>query len=154
MTAVIGFVGVGGALQQCAPPPAPAIVEVGDVQDAVVFAVNAHRAAAGLGPLVVDFRLTSAAQSHSNDMASRLVMTHVGADGSNPGQRIAVYGYDAATWGENVAAGQTTATEVVDSWMRSSGHRVNILGTDWINAGVAAATGSNGVTYWTLVFAA
>jgi uncharacterized protein YkwD len=130
------------------------IVQVDGVQDPVVGAVNSHRAASGRGPLVVDSRLTSAAQSHANDMANRLVMTHVGADGSNAGQRIAVYGYGATTWGENVAAGQTTAAEVVDAWMRSSGHRSNILGTQWINVGVAAAEGSNGVTYWTLVFAA
>ena len=77
-----------------------------------------------------------------------------GVDGSNAGQRIAVYGYGATTWGENVAAGQTTAGEVVDAWMRSSGHRANILRTDWINVGVAATKGSNGVMYWALVFAA
>ena len=154
MTAVIGFLGIGGALQQCAPPPAPVVVQVGGVQDAVVGAVNTHRAAAGRGPLVVDSRLTSAAQSHADDMANRSVLTHVGADGSNAGQRIAVYGYGATTWGENVAAGQTTAAEVVDAWMRSSGHRATILRTDWINVGVAAAKGSNGVTYWTLVVAA
>ncbi len=154
MTAVIGFLGIGGALQQCAPPPAPVVVQVSGVQDAVVGAVNTHRAAAGRGLLVVDSRLTRAAQSHANDMANRRVTTHLGADGSTAGQRIALYGYGATTWGENVAAGQTTAAEVVGAWMRSSGHRANILGTDWINVGVAAAKGSNGVTYWTLVFAA
>ena len=154
MTAVIGFMGIGGALQQCAPAPAPVIVQVGGVQSAAVGAVNAHRANAGLPALVVDSRLTSAAQSHANDMASRRVMTHVGANGNNAGQRIAIYGYGASTWGENVAAGQTTAAEVVDAWMRSSGHRANILGSRWTNIGVAAAKGSNGVTYWTMVFAA
>jgi uncharacterized protein YkwD len=130
------------------------IVQVPGIQDAVVGSVNAHRANAGQRRLVVDSRLTSAAQSHANDMANRQVMTHTGSNGSSAGQRIAVYGYGASTWGENVAAGQTTPAEVVDAWMRSAGHRANILGNNWVNVGVAAAKGSNGITYWTLVFAA
>lgn len=151
MTAALGLFGLGSVVQQCAPPP---IVQVERVQDGAVNSVNGYRAGAGLAPLVVDTRLTSAAQSHANDMASRRLMTHTGSNGSNAGQRIAVYGYGAAMWAENVAAGYTTATDVVNAWMNSSGHRANILNSQLVNIGVAAATGSNGVRYWTMVFAA
>lgn len=154
VTAAIGLFGVGGMLQQCAPAPAPVIVQVGGIQNASVNMVNQHRGNAGIGAVAVDSRLTSAAQSHANDMANRTRLTHTGSNGSNAGQRIAVYGYGASTWAENVAAGQTTPEEVVAAWMNSSGHRQNILNGRMSNIGVAAAKGSNGVTYWALVMAA
>lgn len=155
MTAALGLVGLGTVVQQCAPPPPPPpIVQVEGVQSGAVNAVNGSRAGAGLPPLVVDSRLTSAAQRHANDMANRRLMTHTGSDGSNAGQRIAMYGYGASMWAENVAAGYATAADVVNAWMNSSGHRANILNSQLVNIGVAAATGSNGVVYWSMVFAA
>ncbi len=157
MTAAIGVLGLGAVAQQCAPAPAPSpppIVQVAGVQDGAVSSVNRHRTAVGLTPLVVDSRLTSAAQSHANDMASRRVMSHTGSNGSNAGQRIAVYGYGAAMWAENVAAGYATAADAVNAWMNSSGHRANIVNNQLVNIGVAAATGSNGIVYWSMVFAA
>lgn len=154
ITAAIGLFGVGGALQQCAPPPAPVIVQIGGVESAVVNGANQHRANAGVRALTVDSRLTSAAQSHANDMANRGRMTHTGSNGSNAGARIHVYGYGWTTWAENVAAGQTTADQVLSAWMNSSGHRRNILNGNMVNIGVAAAKGPNGVTYWTMVLAA
>lgn len=152
MTAVLGLVGLGTVAQQCAPPPP--IVQVEGVQSGAVNLVNGYRSAAGLVPLVIDSRLTSAAQRHANDMANRRVMTHTGSDGSNAGQRIALYGYGATMWAENVAAGYATPVDAVNAWMNSSGHRANILNPQLVNIGVAAATGSNGVTYWAMVFAA
>jgi uncharacterized protein YkwD len=156
MTAVIGLSGLGGLVQQCAPAPAPApaIVQVGGVETTAVTTANQHRANSGTSALVVDSRLTSAAQRHANDMANRQVMTHTGSDRSNGGQRIALYGYGAVTWAENVAAGQTTPEQVVAAWMNSAGHRKNILNGSLVNIGVAAATGTNGVTYWAMVLAA
>lgn len=161
MTAALGLIGVGVIAPQCAPPPPPASppalvagVQVAGVQDGALALTNERRIAAGLDPLVVDARLTGAAQSHANDMATRQVMTHSGSDNSNAGQRIAVQGYGATAWAENVASGQTTASDAVNAWMNSSGHRANILNQRYVNIGVAAATDSKGVTYWTMVLAA
>lgn len=153
VTALIGVFSVGGMLQQCEPTAPPPIVQVEGVQTAVVDAVNRHRASAGVASIVVDSRLTGAAQSHANDMAARGVMTHTGSDGSNAGQRITAYGYGWSMWAENVAGGQKTPDEVMTAWMNSDGHRRNILDGRLVNIGVAAATGSNGVTYWAMVFA-
>jgi uncharacterized protein YkwD len=152
ITILLGLAGMGGLVQQCAPPAA-AIVQIEGVQDAAVGSTNWHRTNAGRSALAIDARLTAAAQSHANDMANRRVMTHVGADRSNGGQRIWRQGYGAVTWAENVAAGQTTPEQVVQAWMNSSGHRANILNDRMVHIGVAAARGSNGVTYWTMVLA-
>jgi uncharacterized protein YkwD len=152
MTLVLSLGAAGGLVQQCAPAPPP-LVEVYGVQDPVVASVNWHRALAGIRGVTVDSRLTSAAQSHANDMANRRRLTHTGSDGSNGGTRIWRYGYGAWTWAENIAAGQTTPEQVMSAWMASAGHRANILNGRMVNIGVAAARGSNGVMYWTMVLA-
>ena len=50
---------------------------------------GARGAFAPTHPLVLEARLTAAAQDHADDMRARGVMSHTGGDGSNPGQRIA-----------------------------------------------------------------
>lgn len=153
MTAALGLFSVGGLANRCAPAPPP-IVQVADVQQPVVDSANAYRAQSGVGAVAVDQRLTNAAQSHANDMAARSVMTHTGAGGTNPGQRINAAGYGCTTWAENVAAGQTSPSQVINAWINSSGHRANILNANMVDIGVAAAVGANGVTYWAMVLAA
>lgn len=82
------------------------------------------------------------------------MMSHTGSDGSNAGTRIARAGFDASTWGENVAAGYTSAGSVVNGWMGSTGHRDNILDPSFTHIGVARAQASDGTVYWTMVLAA
>lgn len=114
--------------------------------DEVVRLVNAERAEAGCDALRVDSRLTAAAQEHSEDMDRRNYMSHQNPEGEGPGERARRHGYDA--WGaENVAKGQTSAAQVMDSWMNSEGHRRNIL-----NCGlVAIGVGESG-NAWTQLF--
>ena len=154
ITAALGVLTMGGALPQCEPPPPPPVVQVSDVQAAVSASVNQHRAQAGRAGVAVDARLTAAAQAHSDDMARRQSMTHTGSDGTDGGQRIRSAGYGWSTWAENVAAGQSTPADVMAAWMNSSGHRANILNGAMVHIGVAATTGANGVTYWTMVLGA
>ncbi len=115
--------------------------------------VNQHRQAAGRRPLALHVNLTKAAIAHSQDQARMLRMTHTGSDGSDPGTRILRAGYRWGAWGENVAAGQESGTAVMQAWMNSSGHRANILNSNFIQMGVSYVRGRNGVLYWTLVLA-
>ena len=154
ITAVLGLTTLGGVVPQCEPAPAPAVAPVSDVQEAVVQSVNHHRGVAGRATLNIDSRLTAAAQGHSDDMARRQTMSHVGSGGTDGGQRISSAGYGWSTWGENVAAGQATPADVMSAWMASSGHRANILNGGVSHIGVAATKGANGVMYWTMVIAA
>jgi uncharacterized protein YkwD len=127
---------------------------VSDVQDAVVNNANQQRAEVGLGALSADARLTAAAQGHSDYMAREQIMTHTGAGSTNAGQRITNAGYQWTTWGENVAAGQSTPADVMSAWLQSPSHRANILHGGVSQIGVAATKGANGVVYWTMVLAA
>ena len=60
-------------------------------------------------------------------------------------------GTNADSMGENIAAGQTSAAQVMTSWMNSYGHRQNILSENHTQMGVGCFT-SNGITYWVQLF--
>lgn len=133
------------------PPPPPAAPSVTAAQQ-ILAAVNAERAARGLAPMVLDGRLQSAAQGHSDDQAARQTMSHTGGDGSDLRTRMNRSGFPWSSAGENVAYGYPTVGGVMTGWMNSSGHRANILGS-FTHLGVGLAYASNGVPYWTQVFA-
>ena len=124
----------------------------------VVELTNIERTKAGLQPLTLDLQLVDAAQDHSGDMAQDDFFSHTGADGSNVGSRVKDTGYQYSTVGENIAAGQTSAAEVVEGWMNSPGHRANILNANFTEIGIGYEylendTGSvNYNHYWTQVF--
>jgi uncharacterized protein YkwD len=134
------------ATQPPSPPPASTS------NDAIAL-TNQERANAGLAPLNANGALNAAAAVHSADQAVRNLMTHAGSNGSNAGDRIRAAGYSPGTWGENVAAGYSSASGVVAGWMGSSGHRANILNPAFTQIGVASATSANGTRYWTMVLA-
>lgn len=113
---------------------------------AVVELTNAERAAAGCGPLVVDERLTAAAQLHSEDMLAQDYFDHTSLDGRSPWDRAEAQGYE-NPGAENIARGQATAEEVVRAWMDSPGHRANILSCDLREIGVGHAD-----RVWTQLF--
>jgi uncharacterized protein YkwD len=119
----------------------------------VIALVNAERAKAGCGPLKDDAQLRKAAQRHSEDMASRNFFSHTAPDGSDPGERTTAAGYRWATYGENIARGQSTAESVMNSWMNSDGHRANILNCSFKDIGVGLHQGPGG-PWWTQNFGA
>lgn len=115
--------------------------------------VNSERAAGGCGPLKEDAQLRSAAQGHSDDMAKRDFFSHTSPDGTDPGQRTTAAGYRWSTYGENIAKGQQTAQSVMDAWMKSPGHRANILNCSFKDIGVGIHQGAGG-PWWTQNFGA
>jgi len=126
-----------------------------DLERQVYELVNAERAKQNppLPALKEDSKLTEAARSHSTDQACTDNLSHDGSNGSSAGDRITAVGYTFSTWGENVAAGQTTAQEVMDGWMNSEGHRANILSPDFTQIGVGYMAVPDAMPYWTQVFA-
>jgi len=124
----------------------------------VLELTNEERTKAGLDPLKLNDKLANAADDHSDSMAQDDFFSHTGADGSSVSDRVESNGYQYSTVGENIAAGQTTAQDVVQSWMDSPGHRANILNADYTEIGIGYEflendTGSvNYNHYWTQVF--
>ena len=54
--------------------------------------------------------------------------------------------------GENLAWGQTRASQVVKEWMNSPAHRDNILYDDFTNVAIALYQNDDGTNYWALEF--
>lgn len=116
----------------------------------VFNAVNSHRTALGLDPLVVSISLTRAAEWKAGHMASTGLFNH-----DDPGrgweQRIRDCGYeDPAT--ENIGFGYPTAAGMLAVWLGSNGHRANIEHPDMVATGVAAVRNQAGFVYWVQVF--
>jgi len=98
-----------------------------DFEGDVIDLVNVEREARGLHPLAYDYSLAAAARDHSEDMGVQDYFSHTSLDGRTVGDRLMEAGYSYNTYGENIAAGQSTPEVVINSWMSSSGHRANIL---------------------------
>nr|CTQ92152.1 hypothetical protein [Kibdelosporangium sp. MJ126-NF4] len=120
-------------------PPAPAPQQPSPgLAGEVVALVNKERdgKCAALG---VDDRLTTSAQKHSSDMAARNYFSHTTPEGTSFDKRIKAAGYP-SPGAENIAKGQRTAKQVMDSWMNSDGHRTNILNCSYKKIGVGVDT--------------
>ncbi|WP_417913305.1 CAP domain-containing protein, partial [Candidatus Electronema sp. TJ] len=85
--------------------------------------------------LILDERLSVAAQTHAMNMAELDFFAHRGQDGSSPSARAAAAGWP---WGagENISAGHATAAGAIKSWMQSSGHRWNMLRAEYTHIGL------------------
>ena len=105
---------------------------------------NQARSRHGLRPLVRQEVLQSAAQGHSNWMA-RHAFSHTGVRGTSPHQRIEELGFSGGATAENIYKfparrdRKKLARDLVDGWMKSPGHRANILNGQlrYIGVGVA-----------------
>jgi uncharacterized protein YkwD len=107
----------------------------------LVNAMNRQRAAHGLGPLRLNAKLSQAAGDRIGDMFAKHYFAHVSPDGIDPFDWVEQRGYRYRLVGENLAVGYR-GTAVVDGWMRSPGHRENILQSGFDEVGIAIADGS------------
>jgi len=114
-------------------------------EDDVLLEVNARRAQGAVcgnramppaGPVQPHPSLRSSARGHTLDMAEHDYVDHPGTDGSQPHQRILAAGFRGTTTGENVAGGYPTPRIVVDEWMTSPGHCLNIMHRSFAYMGV------------------
>ncbi|KPX59099.1 hypothetical protein ALQ57_04941 [Pseudomonas amygdali pv. hibisci] len=107
-------------------------------------------------PLSWNTTLETAAQGHSQSMASENYFTHRGFDNDSPADRARAAGYGGRQIGENIAAGQSTVSKAMASWLASPGHCANLMNPMFTEVGAAYATATNadyGV-YWTMLFGA
>ncbi len=127
--------------------------------------INLERQQQGLPPLSFDSKLQSAARNHSNDMGIKNYFEHVSPDGTTPTSRGKTAGYNCFKMygggysdglGENIAKmpiassfglmaifpwaiwndKTTVASQTVESWMNSPGHRENILTPHYSTEGI------------------
>ncbi len=112
--------------------------------------INAERAAENLIALRLSDQLNRAAQGHACDMVRRHYFSHRSPKHGTMSARIKAAGYDACRANENIAQGQPTRDRVVAAWMRSSGHRRNILDRQITEVWFGYA-GTGGARRWVMV---
>ena len=110
-------------------------------EEAILAAMNRERTARGLGTLRLNDKLSRAANDRIGDMFAKNYFAHVSPDGIQPFVWVSKRGYRYRLIGENLAVG-FRGTAVVDGWMRSPGHRENILQRGFDEVGIAIADGS------------
>lgn len=113
----------------------------------VVELVNVERAQAGLKPLVVHTNLTTMAKNKAIDMFKNNYFSHTSPKYGSPFDMMDLYNITYRYAGENIAKGQRSAKEVVDAWMKSPGHKANILNENYGLIGVGYYNG-----YWVQAF--
>ena len=118
----------------------------------VVNLVNKERSAEGLSSLSTDAQLAKLAQLKAEDMAKLGYFSHTSPTYGSAFDMMKTYGVSYKTAGENIAKGQKTAESVMEGWMNSSGHRANILKSDYTKIGVGYAKSVDGTTYWVQIF--
>ncbi len=101
------------------------------LEKSIIDATNAERAQFGLPPLEPDPDLMQTARAHCAWMTNNEVFQHT---------HLPV--------AENIAMGQQSTEDVMQTWMGSSGHRANILNGAFRRIGVAAYRSSRGVIFW------
>lgn len=134
------------------------------VRDAVLCLHNRERADHGLPRLRENPKLRRAAERHTSNMVSERFFDHTSPSGSTMVERIRRTGYTkrARSWalGENIAWGSgslATAAQIQRSWMKSPGHRANILQRSFREIGIGIESGlpvrlsaaQSGATYTT-----
>jgi uncharacterized protein YkwD len=123
------------------------------IQSELYERINRIRRDAGLADLTPSAGLAEAAQAHAADMASRQVLSHTGADGSDVAMRIRRTGYKPAAWGEIIASVTGGPDEAVQAWWNSAPHREIMLGADFREFGAGRVKRRGDVVeYYVVVF--
>ena len=125
--------------------------------------INRERQSRGLSNVSKDRRLQRASQQHNNTMMSKACFSHQCAGEGSLDARLRNVGYLTGgltrwTYGENIAYGggsYGTPRSIMKSWMKSPGHKANILNPAFrevgvgVSAGIPGKPGSKGGLYTT-----
>ena len=109
-----------------------------------------------VGPLVWNTQTEQAARTQAEYLQQNNLFSHTGSGGSSVGERLTATGYVWSTVGENIAAGYTDMAAVVQGWIDSPGHCVNVMNGNFVDLGVVQLPGTASNTYrsyWGMVLA-
>lgn len=159
---------VGGAAPKARPPHSETLIHAAsphalgcvpsDAEKSYILQVlaqlNDYRILNGLQPLVHDITLERAMVGHCHHMPQHGFFAHTHSFATEPESqdwvlRAQANGGGFTSYGENIAVGYTTPTEVMDGWKGSPGHNANMLNASWTRVGVGYYTTGD---YWGQLF--
>lgn len=115
---------------------------IAEIEQAIFQRVNKERTAAGLPVLSYNTTMEHYARIKSKDMGDNGYFSHEDLQGKLITEQMKADGVSYRAWGENIAYIQgmndnsALATKFMDNWMNSSGHRANILSTNFSSIGI------------------
>ena len=114
--------------------------------------LNADREANGLAALPLDETLCAIARVKSCDMKTNKYFAHESPTYGRAADMLTFFGYSYRGVGENIAH-HGTVEKAEAAFMSSSGHRQNILGSQWTKVGIGICYDDQGFVYVTQIFA-
>ena len=120
-------------------PPWPVVAVARMEADTVLAAINRSRIQNGRRPLSLDPRLSAAAAAKLADMQKRAYFSHANPDGQYVWALVKQHGCAYRNVGENLASDFDDEQRLEEAWMRSKGHRNNILDRHYGVAGIAVS---------------
>lgn len=141
----------------CFAPPTmnPSEADAKRMADQVLELVNLERGERDLHPVVMSPELTAIAKDYGEQMVARGFFGHRDPEtNEGPADRVMAGRYAFIAIGENLAAGQPTAAEVMKAWMESESHADIIVDPVWREVGIAVVAGGELGIYWVQEFAA
>lgn len=115
--------------------------------------LNNVRMANGAADVTFDARLAAASQAHATDMVTNGYLNHTGLNGSTVVDRVQAQGYNPTLVGENIAQGQQSEAQAMQSWTISPTHHAANIDPRFEDFGLAKA-GTGAQTTWVLVLGA
>ena len=103
--------------------------------------INKQRTANGLTALKMDSEVQRVARIKAQDMVNNNYFSHTSPTYGSPFDMLKSFKISYKTAGENIA-GNSSNSGAVDAWMKSSGHKANILNGNFNYTGVGVVTGS------------
>ena len=121
-------------------------------QEEIAFLLlNQDRNANGLASLQLDPVLCDLARMKSRDMHVNNYFSHTSPTYGSASQMLRSHGYSFTSVAENIAH-HATVEKSQAAFMSSSGHRRNILGSQWSKVGIGVWKDSQGFVYVTQLF--
>ena len=103
--------------------------------------INAERTAAGLPALKIDEELQNVARVKAQDMVTNNYFSHTSPTYGSPFDMMKSFDIKYKAAGENIA-GNSSNSGAVKAWMNSSGHKANILNSNYNYTGLAVVKSS------------
>ncbi len=125
---------------QTVPSKPPASSALNSDELLLLKLVNQERVSRKLALLTIDVQLSNVAEAKSRDMADNQYFSHQSPTYGSPFEMMKQFGITYRTAGENIACNQTVEA-AHKALMESTGHRENILGTQFTHIGIGIVNG-------------
>jgi len=117
------------------PEPGQGTADLSQMEKQLLDLINQERAKNNLSPLAADPELMKVARTKAEDMTKNNYFSHYSPTYGSPFDMMRQFGISFKAAAENIA-GNSTVEGAVSAWMKSEGHRNNILNPNYNYTGI------------------